>query len=334
VNMQGMSCEHVELEVGARRALLRMQGRRVARFAVARHDVLTRQGAEALRATRDDAAEPTLVVFKRSSPDARAVLREHGISYAAADGELFVLAPPVYVERPARRRGGAPESVATPSAPAAPFAARASRVPRRLLLQPVEQPTFRELARELELSEAMVSRTVRALADDGLVTIESDRDDARRRRVRLRDPGAVLDAFERAIAARRRRSVTWDVGARDVPAALALLHEAAVRVELPYAVGGLAGAALVRRVVEPADVALWVAREDVDAWTEALLAAPGRPGPGRLTVRLAPDPFVLTLASRRDGLLVADPVQLYLDCRLEGERALEAADAIRAEMPW
>jgi hypothetical protein len=43
---------------------------------------------------------------------------------------------------------------------------------------------------------------------------------------------------------------------------------------------------------------------------------------------------VLQLASEHDGMKIADPVQLYLDCRLAGERALEAADAIREVMGW
>jgi hypothetical protein len=55
---------------------------------------------------------------------------------------------------------------------------------------------------------------------------------------------------------------------------------------------------------------------------------------GRITAQLAPDPFVLSLATNREGIQVADPVQLYLDCRAAGERALEAADAIRTEMMW
>ena len=59
-----------------------------------------------------------------------------------------------------------------------------------------------------------------------------------------------------------------------------------------------------------------------------------RPAPGRLTMQLTRDPFVLSLASDRNGIQVADPVQLYLDCRSAGEGALEAADAIRAEMRW
>jgi hypothetical protein len=310
-----------------------MRGHPVARFDVARLDVLTRRRAEELPDALRGRPQPTLVVFERSSPDARAVLRDEGISYAAADGELFVLAPPVYVERSASRRSSGRGPTLT-TAPTAPFAVRASRVPRHLLLHPDERPTFRELAHDLELSEAMVSRTVHALADDGFVAIELDRTDARRRRARLRDPAALLDAFERTVALRRRRFLTWDVGARDVPAALAALREAAEQLQHPYAVGGLAGAAFVDRVVEPADVAVWIARDDVDAWADALTAAPARPGPGRLTAWLAPNPFVLTLASLRDGLRIADPVQLYLDCRLEGERALEAADMIRATMPW
>jgi hypothetical protein len=57
-------------------------------------------------------------------------------------------------------------------------------------------------------------------------------------------------------------------------------------------------------------------------------------GGGRVTVQLTRDPFVLSLASDRHGIQVADPVQLYLDCRAAGERALEAADAIRTEMRW
>jgi len=51
-------------------------------------------------------------------------------------------------------------------------------------------------------------------------------------------------------------------------------------------------------------------------------------------MQMSQDPFVLSLASNRNGIQVADPVQLYLDCRSAGERALEAAEAIRAEMGW
>ncbi len=193
---------------------------------------------------------------------------------------------------------------------------------------------MRELALELGCSEALVSRTVRALADDALLVIEPDPEDARVRRVSVRDAGGVLDAFERAAAARRVRRVTWDVGAHDAAGAIEVLREAAARTRRSYAVSGLAGAALVRRVVEPGDVMMWIDRDDLDLWARELMGSPARTGPGRITAQLAPDSFMLSLAEQREGVSVADPVQLYLDCRLSGERALEAAEAIRAEMRW
>jgi biotin operon repressor len=319
----------VKLDVGKRRASLSIDGRRAGSFAVRRVDVLTRSRAQALADEMRDADDPVLVAFGRSSPDARALLREHRVSYAADDGEMFVFAPPVYVERLPRRRPLAPAPAA-----AAPFAVRASRVPRWLLLHAGERPSFRQLSRELELSEAMVSRSVRALADDGLVAIETDPTDARLRLARLRDSARLLDAFERAVAARRPRGVTWDVGARDAAAAIQALRDAAVRLKVPYAVGGVAGASLIRRAVEPAEVVIWIGRDDAGLWADELMATPSRPAAGRITAQLAPDPFVLSLATNREGIQVADPVQLYLDCRSAGERALEAADAIRTEMSW
>ncbi len=197
-----------------------------------------------------------------------------------------------------------------------------------------DKPSFRELATRLELSEAMVSRTVRALADDGLVAIESNPADARLRLARLPEPARLLDAFERAVAARRPRRVAWDIGARDVPEAVTALRTAAHELQVPYAVGGVAGASFVRRAVEPVDVVVWIRRNDAGLWADELAASPSRPRPGRVTMQLTRDPFVLSLASNCDGIRVADPVQLYLDCRSAGEGALEAADAIRVEMRW
>jgi hypothetical protein len=203
-----------------------------------------------------------------------------------------------------------------------------------VLLHPTDQPSFRELATRLELSEAMVSRTMHGLAGDGLVAIGSDPADARRRLARLSEPARLLDAFERAVALRRPRRVTWEIGARNVPEAVTALQAAAHELKVPYAVGGVAGASFVRPAVEPIDAVAWIRRNDADLWAERLAATPSRPAPGRVTMQMSRDPFVLSLASNRNGIQVADPVQLYLDCRSAGERALEAAEAIRAEMGW
>lgn len=310
--------------------MLRLDRHVLARFEVRHVDVLTRGRAEELLAELAPGRESeVLVVFERSSPDARGLLRARPVSYTSADGELFVCAPPVYVERPARKAAAPIEGVRS-----APFAIRASRVPRRLLLHPEEKPALRWLAQKLDLSESAVSRTVAALAADGLVEVERDPRDARVRHVALRDAPGKLEAFERATSARRVRRMTWDVGARDADGALDVLREAAPQVGRPYAVGGLAGAALHNRVVEPAELTLWIEPDQTARWEQALLATPARPAPGRITAQLVPDPFTLKFARERHGVMVADPVQLYLDCRMRGERALEAAEAIRQAQGW
>ncbi len=144
----------------------------------------------------------------------------------------------------------------------------------------------------------------------------------------------LLGAFEQAVALRRPRRVTWEIGARDALEAMKALQTAARRLKGPYAVGGVAGASFTSRAVEPVDVLVWIRRDDADVWAKEFAPITSRPAPGRLTMQLTRDPFVLSLATNRNGIQVADPVQLYLDCRSAGEGALEAADAIRAEMRW
>jgi DNA-binding MarR family transcriptional regulator len=318
------------LDIGTRRATLRTPDQVFVSFRVRRIDALDAAEARSVLSHALDAQDPQLVVFRTASPEAKALLRERGVSYAGEDGEWFLLAPPVYVERPAQR-----STVMPPAKASSPFASRASRIPRWLLLHKDESPSLSTVARQVELSEATVSRTARALATEGLVELTMDPVDSRVRRLRTRNTAALLEALERSTWHRRVSRRTWDIGTRDAASAMSRWRETASDFSAAsYAIGGLAGAATIRHVVEPSDVLVWLRREDLVGWSERLLAEPARPAPGRVTVQVAPDPFVLTLASERDGLKIADAVQLYLDCRLAGERALEGADAIREVMAW
>jgi DNA-binding transcriptional ArsR family regulator len=316
--------------MGARRATLETSDGVLARFSVKRVDAVSRAVAERLAQDLRPGANPSLLAFRTASQEARALLREHGISYVGEDGEWFLLAPPVYVERPPTR-----SAPMLPAEARSPFSTRASRVARWLLLHTDARPSLTELGRALELSEATVSRTTGALADAGLVELIADASDGRIRRVRARNTGAMLDALERSRWLARVRRQTWDIGARDANTALVRWRRSADDLAaVPYAIGGPAGAALRERILEPADVLVWIRDEDLASWREHLLAEPARPTRGSITVQLAPDPFLFALAEDVDGLKVADPVQLYLDCRRAGERALEAAEAIREAMGW
>lgn len=305
-----------------------MEGRKVRGFDVAAYDNLSAALARQLMESGDP---DLLVVYELASPEARSILREAGISYAGRNGELYLHHPPIHIELPGR---GAVVAAVGPSPFAhSPFAPRASRIARWLLLHADAEPSFREISVQTALSESLVSRSARALADDRLIEVEVDPRDGRGRRVRVRDSGTLLDAFERETR-RRTRGSTWDIGARDPDRALSSLRRTAKHGRLSYAIGGLAGAAMVRRVVEPAEVDVWVGRDDYRRWVEELDAVPARPGPGRVALRVLPDPYVLTFSVEKKGIPIADPVQLYLDCRRAGERALEAAEAIRSEMGW
>jgi hypothetical protein len=106
--------------------------------------------------------------------------------------------------------------------------------------------------------------------------------------------------------------------------------------DLRWALGGLAGASLVKRVVEPGNTLLWVSPRDIGGLEEALLPTRSGSANPQLRVATAPDDFIFDLAEERGKkrLPVVDQVQLWLDCSSEGERALEAADAIAEEMGW
>jgi hypothetical protein len=175
---------------------------------------------------------------------------------------------------------------------------------------------------------------VRALEDGALVREAMSDTGGRRRYLRLERPRALLDAWLPLWQRRRIRYLQWDIGARNADEALSLLSKAVEDVPCGWALGGLAGAAMVRRVVEPADVVVWTSADDLPTLAHILQPEPARGGLGMVRVAVAPDPWTLGLARQIDGLPVADPVQLWLDASSEGERALEAADALAEAAGW
>lgn len=324
----------VQLEVGASEAAACVEGGDTLSFRVYHADTLTRRLVDdEVIAFSSRTAKPVLVTFERASPEARAELRGRRISYLSGSGECFLFAPPLYIDRPAPRPTAHAARVSQPGT-RNPFAKRSSRVVRWLLLHPNESLSIRELARATSLSEPLTSRVVRSLDEAALVRVQADHEDARMKQVSIRRPREALDAWRNAWESRRIPTVDWTIGTRDREETFDLVVRAGRRSKLDWALGGLAGASLIQRVVEPRDVLLWVPSEAIDAWSEALLPSPAPRGQGLLRVRPAPDDFVFDLTSDRGEVRLADPVQLWLDCATAGERALEAADAIAQEMSW
>jgi DNA-binding MarR family transcriptional regulator len=287
-----------------------------------------------------ESGEPLLVHFERSSPQGREMLREQRISFLGENGECFLYAPPLFVDREARAPLSDPPTELSGAAGERrnPFARQASRVLRWLLLHPDQRLGIRELAQETELSVGIVSRVAQAMYEESWVDIDPDPVDGRARRVSIRRPLEALSAWRQVWDRRRIGVEYWDIGARDPRSVLKTLggldpglgSEAGVS----WGLGGLAGASLITRAAEPANVTVWVSRSAVGALGEALLPMRASRASAMLRVSMVPDDFIFRLVTMRSGLPVADPVQLWLDCNREGERALEAADAIAAEMGW
>lgn len=281
---------------------------------------------------------PVIAFYRRASAGALALLREAEISFVGEeDGRTFLRAPGLLVDRPARRSAqpaNADHEHSTESAASRnPFAKRGSRVIRWLLLHPDRSFAVTELAAKLDLSSAIVSRTLRALELNGLVLDETG-GVGRERRMRLRSGQAALDEWQPQWGARRISRHRWDIGAANPEAALDLIIDALVPQPGRWALGGVMGAASVKRVVEPADVLIWTTEVERETLREALAPTPVRGGRGTVEVAIAPDPWTVDLAQMRNGVPVADNVQLWLDCAGSGERAVEAASAIAIESGW
>ena len=296
----------------------------------------SRRAAEIVAYSSNEISPPLFVMFRRSSPDARSALRDAGISFAGEDGYVFVRAPGVYVERDRpvpRRRNQISGVEADHKAVRNPFATRSSRVPRWMLNFPDQAFSPSSIARAVELNPAAVSRILSALEDAAFIgETESGPGPGRKRAVALRRSLALLEDWLPVWQRRRIQRWQWDIGAHGVEEALRIIR--AVDDQSGWATGGLAGAAILSRAVEPAGVTLWVSPDAVESLAEALQPIEARGGRGRVELALAPDPWTLGLARPVEGLPVADPVQLWLDCASEGERALEAADAVAHLMSW
>jgi DNA-binding MarR family transcriptional regulator len=302
---------------------------------VSRGALSSRLAAEIVAYASNPLSPRLFVVFRRSSPEARAMLREAGIAFAGEDGHVFVRAPGVYVERGdgSPQRSDAAGFDDREAGVRNPFANRSSRVPRWMLGHPDSDVSPASLARHTQLNPAAVSRILTALEEAALISrVDAAPARGRERRVRLTRALPLLEEWLPVWERRRIKRWRWDIGAREVEEALDGLRAFEHRDD--WTVGGLAGAALVSRAVEPISITVWASVDVAERMVETLDPVDTRGGRGTIEIALASDPWTLGLGRVIDGLPIADPAQLWLDCASQGERALEAADAVVQVMSW
>lgn len=278
------------------------------------------------------------VVIERIPSGFDAAARELGVSYLDVRGRGRVVGPGfVYVapgipvpqlawrgdDLPGQQSPGMsspPQSPGRARPRVSPFAPKASRIVRALLVDPQRRWRLSELSREVEVDPGNAHRVLNALVDAGFVERDGDL-------YVTVDPGSLLEAWAESYRQpkdRIRLPVVQNVDA-EVREVLAEIGENAV-------VSGELAAELVAPHL-PARSAL-VHCLGSDAWQQIVeLRERQVPHPrpsGQIIVDL-PDPGVAHFA-RQNGLPLASPVQVYVDLARERGRGREAAEHLRREV--
>ncbi len=170
-----------------------------------------------------------LLLVPRMGPVGASICAERGVAYLDLEGNARIEAQGLRVRverpRPPRRPRGRPAS---------PFAPRASRVARVLLREPQRGWRQKELASASGLGPGYVSRIVRCLEEQGLLSRN------RAGLLRLADPVALFDAWRADYAFRPGAVIERCAPAHELPVLLGELAATLGRLGLRHAATGLA----------------------------------------------------------------------------------------------
>jgi hypothetical protein len=277
------------------------------------------------------------------SPRTRQICREEGVGYVDLAGNGWLRLDDFYFEKVVDKNPFPPRG-----RPASLFAPVSSRIVRAMLEEPGRSWRVLELARATGVSLGQASNVTRRLVADAYAVREL-------RRLRLRDPGALLDAwraepfgregqaspdladpdrarhrFSSTIADEKRwAAYSFESDPQRLLAAIARLAEAR---GWRYAVTTFAAADRVAPFVHGIGAVEWYVEDETaaEAWREALDLRPVETGPNAI-LRVPRDAGVFYRARPVEGVTVVGDVQLYLDLWQEPGRGREQADFLRAQ---
>lgn len=216
---------------------------------------------------------------------------------------------------------GLPNRFAARGRPASPFAPKSSRIARALLLDPSRWWRQKELAEHTDLDPGRVSRVVRSLGDDELLTRDGPL-------VRPRDPDLLLDAWADDYRFDRHDIVTGHLSGNGMELTRDV-HEALTGADVDHAFTGLPAAWLLNRYAQFRVVSVYVTG---NPRTAADRMGVRRNARGANVQLIGPDDRgVFDGRQMVDGLPCVAHVQTYLDLTHLPERAAEAAEYLRGE---
>lgn len=264
-----------------------------------------------------------LLVVPYMGEQGGAMCREAGVSWMDLSGNADIRAEGIVVNV-----RGHPNAFPSRGRPSSVFAPKSARVTRYLLEDPKTPHTQREIARAVGLGEGYVSRIIRRLVQDLLLS----RDTAGR--IVVPDPDRLLDAWSDEEDFQRHRIQPGFIAAKTGQELIDRLHHALAPSENPYAFSGLAGAWLLTRFATFRLATVFV----LSPPSPSVLASAGfldEPKGANCWLVVPRDEGVLHGAKPVRGVPCASPVQVYVDLKGHPERAKEAAEELRrTSLPW
>jgi len=243
-------------------------------------------------------------------------------------GNAHIVAPGIRVivdGRPNRFKG--------PGRPASIFAPKSARVVRWLLMHPERAFTQREIARATDMTEGFVSRIVARLEADGYVQRIGGSHQGKAP-VRVRDASLLLDAWRDEYQFDKHTIVRGHVTARSGDTLARFVSDTLVAESVEHAATGLAAAWQMTHFAA-FRIATFFVPSELSADVKGKLGFREDPRGANLWLVVPNDAGVLQGAQDRDGVHCVHPVQAYLDLKEHPERAVEAAERLRAElMNW
>ena len=224
-----------------------------------------------------------------------------------------------------------------------PFAPRAARITRHLLLAPKRVWTQTTLAQETGLEKGFVSKVVRALIRQELLTDARDQrssaspNEPGSRSLRLVDPNALLDAWREAYDFEKHDVHRGVIAARSGPE---LLNRLAIHFKAQkgsrgrYAATGLAAAARLAPYADFRTVSIYCEELPEPEVLADLGFQPAEQG-GNVWFVIPNDSDIFAGTQEIDDIPCVSAAQAYVDLFAHPERARDAASELRARcLSW
>ncbi len=206
---------------------------------------------------------------------------------------------------------------------ATPFAPKASRLARQLLLSPQRKYTQNELVELTGMGQGFVSRTLRTLEQENFVTRTG-------RTFQATNPVHLLDSWQEAYDFTKHRILKGHIATRSSEELAFSLSHAIQSMGLSCAATGLAGAWLLTRFAPFRLVTLYL-KDEPSLETLAEQGFRQVEKGANVWLVIPNDEGVFFGTKVLNGIPCAHPLQVYLDLKSHPERSKEAAEHLREQ---